>query len=72
MSEAPLEVRVDRDACLGSQTCIRRAPGAFESGADGKAVVRDPRGEPEQAIIDAARACPSFAIEVRRGGRELV
>ena len=25
----PLEIRIDRGACRGSQNCVRRAPGTF-------------------------------------------
>jgi ferredoxin len=62
-----LEVRIDRDACHGSGSCARRAPGAFSLDGERKAVVADPPREPPEAIRAAAAACPFFAIEVREG-----
>lgn len=60
-----LEVRVDRSACHGSRFCVRRAPATFSLDAEGKAVVAEEPADPEEAIREAARACPFFAIEVR-------
>ena len=74
MPEPParLEVRVDRDACLGARVCLRRAPGTFSSDDAGRAVVSDPAGDGEAAILEAAQSCPNFAIHLRRDGRELI
>jgi ferredoxin len=63
-----LEVHVDRDACTGARACALRAPRSFALDADHKAVVADPPGDPEEAILAAARSCPNFAIELRRDG----
>lgn len=69
MSDA-YEVRVDADLCMGARRCVYLRPDVFDVGADGTAYVKDGAllGE---AVVDAARACPNFAIEVRRG-QELV
>jgi ferredoxin len=69
---ADLEVSVDRAACRGSRECVRLAARAFALDAEGRARVRDAAAEPDAALVAAARACPRFAIEVRRGGRRLV
>jgi len=63
-----LEVHVDRDACTGAKACALRAPATFSLDGDRKAVVADPPGDPEEAVLAAARSCPNFAIELRRGG----
>ena len=63
-----LEVHVDRDACTGSGACALRAPHSFSIDAERKAVVAEPPGDPEETILAAARACPNFAIELRRDG----
>jgi ferredoxin len=63
-----LEVRVDRDACTGARACVLRAPKSFALDADRKAVPLDPPGDPEEAILAAARSCPNFAIEPTRDG----
>ena len=72
MSTVDLEIRVERDSCLGSQACMRRAPGSFELGADGKARVVEPPGDPEPVLIEAAQACPTFSVRISRGGKTLV
>jgi ferredoxin len=63
-----LEVHVDRDACTGARACALRAPGTFSLDAHKKAVVADPPGDPEEAVLAAARSCPNFAIELTRDG----
>jgi ferredoxin len=69
MSETgPLEIQIDRDACSGARACILRAAHTFALDEAKKAVVTDPNGDPEQAILDAARSCPNFAIELARNG----
>jgi ferredoxin len=63
-----LEVHVDREACTGARACALRAPATFSLDADKKAVVADPPGDPEEAVLAAARSCPNFAIELSRDG----
>jgi ferredoxin len=49
---------VDQEACLGYGDCVELAPGAFQL-EDTAHVIGD---APEQALRDAARACPAEAI----------
>ena len=63
-----LEVHVDRESCTGAGACALRAPGTFSLDADKKAVVAGPHGDPEEAVLAAARSCPNFAIELSRDG----
>ena len=62
-----LEVRIDRTRCIGSRQCVYVAPGTFEQDSDAKAVVSDPRGEPEEKVVHAVTACPVEAISLRIG-----
>jgi ferredoxin len=66
-----LDVRVDRAACRGARVCTRRAPRSFRLDAEGRAVASVPPGDEISPVLAAARACPNFAIEVRRGGARL-
>lgn len=66
-----LEIRIDRDACSGARACTLRAPHTFALDEARKAVVTDPAGDPEPLILDAARSCPNFAIELTRAGTPL-
>ena len=62
-----LEIHVDRQACRGSGSCVRRAPRSFALDREGKSVPRLPPGDPEDVVRDAALSCPFFAIHVREG-----
>lgn len=57
-----LRVRVDPEACRGAQACVRRAPGTFAIGSDGKSRAAAAPADPEEAVRAAAAACPFFAI----------
>ncbi len=64
MTGQQLTIEVDRDLCIGSGDCVDTAPAVFELDDEGKAVVLDPNGAPEDEIVDAARNCPVTAIFV--------
>jgi ferredoxin len=66
-----LEIDIDRDACMGSGNCVYTAPGVFELDDDSIARVEDPDAATEEAIVTAARQCPTHAITVRRDGEAL-
>ncbi len=65
------EIDIDRDTCMGSGNCVFAAPGVFELDDDSVARVVDPEASPEEAVLTAARQCPTHAITVRRGGAAL-
>ena len=64
----PLEVDIDRDACMGSGNCVYEAVGAFDLDDDGIAMVVDLEAATEAKVLSAARNCPTRAITVRRDG----
>ena len=66
-----IEIDIDRDACMGSGNCMFAAPGVFELDDDSVARVVDPEASPEEAVVTAARQCPTQAIRVRRDGDPL-
>jgi ferredoxin len=66
-----LEVRIDRRKCRGVGQCALRAPATFGLDDDGKGVVLGSQDDAREVIVAAARSCPSFAISVRSGDREL-
>ena len=61
-----LEVKLDRDVCMGSGFCAGDAPGAFDLDDDGIAFVVDPAAVSEDTLIAVGKRCPSHAITVRR------
>jgi ferredoxin len=67
-----LDIRIDRDTCMGSGNCQFWAPGVFDLDDDGVAIVVDPEAQSEDKIVLAAQGCPTQAIKVFRGPEQLV
>jgi ferredoxin len=63
MDEA-FEVTVDRDACIGSGSCVVYAPGTFTQDAEAKAVVLDGAADPLDTVRVAVEACPTRALHL--------
>jgi ferredoxin len=62
--QAPPEVEIDREACMGSGNCMFWAPDVFDLDDDGVAVVHgDITGHEEQVRL-AATNCPTSAIRI--------
>lgn len=57
-----MKIRVDRSKCISAADCIAVAPGTFELDEEGIAIIKDPHGDPEKIIEEAARSCPTLAI----------
>jgi ferredoxin len=66
-----LEIRIDREVCMGSGNCGFWAPGVFDLDAEGIAVVLDPTAAPEERIVAAAQGCPTQAISLWRDGKRV-
>jgi len=58
----PYRIQIDRSLCTRYAECVGLAPEVFQLGDDKVSVVIDPEGADEEAILDAARACPVDAI----------
>lgn len=80
MSESPAahthtghEIRaaVDRSLCVGSGPCFVLAPRAFRLDEAMKATVLDPSAESVEALLEAARQCPTQAIFLSLNGKPL-
>jgi ferredoxin len=56
---------------MGSGNCVFTAPGVFELDDDSVARVVNPASSPEEAVVTAARQCPTHAIALRRDGAAL-
>ncbi len=59
-----MEVKVDKDACVGCGLCASMAPEVFEMEDDGKAGYTGNVAGNEAAAKEAAEACPVSAITV--------
>ena len=67
-----LDIRIDREACMGSGNCSFWAPGVFDLDDDGIAIVIDAAGAPDDKIVLAAQGCPTQAIAIFDGDNKVV
>jgi ferredoxin len=66
-----VEIRIDREKCMGSGNCSFWAPATFDLDDEGIATVVDAEGDPDEKIILAAQGCPTQSISVWRDGEQL-
>lgn len=57
-----LKIKIDRETCIGASACIAAAGKTFALDEQGKSTVINPNGDGEEAIRQAADACPTMAI----------
>ena len=67
-----LDIRIDRDACMGSGNCSFWAPGVFDLDDDGIAVVIDATAMGDDKIVLAGQGCPTQAIAIFDGDSKVV
>ena len=53
---------VDREKCIGANSCVAVAPGVFQLDDENLAYVVDPDSTDEDTILMAAQSCPVLAI----------
>lgn len=58
------KIIIDRDLCIGAGSCSSLASGVFALDEENKAVVLNPNGNDDEAILLAAKSCPVFAISL--------
>jgi ferredoxin len=58
----PFKIKIDREVCIGASACIAAAGKTFALDDKGISTVIDPKGDDEEAIRQAADACPTQAI----------
>jgi ferredoxin len=55
-------IEVDRDLCIGAESCVIVAPDVFEMDDENKAVLKSGHGADDQTILMSAQSCPVAAI----------
>jgi ferredoxin len=66
-----LELTVDRGRCQGARECVHAAPESVRIDDTVTAVPIQPAGDPDRALLEAARSCPNSAIRIFRDGIEI-
>ena len=56
------KIVIDRDLCIGAESCAIVAPEVFEMDSENKAVLKNATGANDQTILMAAQSCPVAAI----------
>ena len=67
-----LDIKIDRESCMGSGNCSFWAPGVFDLDDDGIAIVLDPTAADNEKIVLAGQGCPTQAITIFDGDTKLV
>lgn len=66
-----IEIRTDREACMGSGNCHFLAEETFDLGDDGRVVVLETASGEEEHLRRAAQGCPVGAISLWLDGRQV-
>ena len=67
------KVWVDRELCIGAATCIAIAPHTFVLDSEAKAIFLETIDQDsDDAILDAARGCPTAAIFIENSQGERI
>ncbi|MDA8356317.1 MAG: (4Fe-4S)-binding protein [Actinomycetota bacterium] len=66
-----IEIRVDKEVCMGSGNCVFWASSSFDLDDDGRSCVLDPEATDEERLLVVAGGCPVGAISLWRNGRRI-
>ena len=57
-----IEVRIDRNLCVGFGDCVSAAPDAFALDEEGTAILVSPESTDRASLLEACASCPVDAI----------
>lgn len=59
------QININREVCIGAAACVAAAGKSFELDAEGKSSLLSPAEDTQEALQQAAMACPTRAIRLR-------
>ena len=59
-----LDIRIDRDVCIGAENCLRYAANTFDNDDRGKATLKPGEWDPDDTIRIAVLSCPVAALSI--------
>lgn len=59
-----MKIEVDKALCISAADCVAIAPNTFSLDAESKVEIKNPKGDPDDKILAAAKACPVAAIKL--------
>ena len=62
LSKKIARIEVDRDLCIGAESCVIVSPEVFAMDDEHKAVIKPGYQASDESILQAAQACPVAAI----------
>lgn len=62
-----MNVKVNRELCIGISNCVAIAPTVFKLDDQNKAVVLDPSSVDQETLMESAKSCPENAIILEDG-----
>jgi ferredoxin len=70
-TKGELRVVVLHSRCIGAAVCVKEALGSFVLNDKNKALVTDLAKNGDEALLNAARNCPTQAIYIYRGKKQI-
>jgi len=60
-----MALKIDKNKCIGCGSCVSLCPKVFQLDKDGKAKVKNEKGDSKENIQRAIDACPAGAISYK-------
>lgn len=60
-----MEIKIDKEVCIGCGTCVALAGKSFQMADDGKAEPVNPPGDDQETVQMAADSCPVKCITIQ-------
>lgn len=69
--QGDIEIRVTMEKCIGASTCVVYAEDTFDLDDEDLVLIKEGQWDKFEKIVEAARSCPTTAIEVFKAGERI-